>query len=83
MNASHQPDPRERPARLTVGVVGAGRVGPALAASLQLAGHRPVAVSGVSDTSVRRFLSLGLGRRPGPGRRLGPGRRRPLDETTA
>ncbi|MBC9717940.1 DUF2520 domain-containing protein [Streptomyces sp. TRM66268-LWL] len=48
------PDPAERPARLTVGVVGAGRVGPALAASLQLAGHRPVAVSGVSDASVRR-----------------------------
>ncbi|WP_307814245.1 DUF2520 domain-containing protein [Streptomyces sp. N35] len=59
MNASHPPgpglpDPSERPARLTVGVVGAGRVGPALAASLQLAGHRPVAVSGVSDASVRR-----------------------------
>jgi len=50
----HQPDPRDRPARLTVGVVGAGRVGPALAASLQLAGHRPVAVSGVSDASRRR-----------------------------
>ncbi|MEU7282980.1 DUF2520 domain-containing protein [Streptomyces sp. NPDC045431] len=49
MNAS-QP----RPARLTVGVVGAGRVGPALAAALRLAGHRPVAVSGVSDASVRR-----------------------------
>jgi len=29
-------------------------VGPALAASLQLAGHRPVAVSGVSDASRRR-----------------------------
>ena len=29
-----QPDPRDRPARLTVGVVGAGRVGPALAAAL-------------------------------------------------
>src|SRR5882757_9620439 len=49
-----QPDPKDRPARLTVGVVGAGRVGPALAASLQLAGHRPVAVSGVSDASRRR-----------------------------
>ncbi|MFK4111609.1 Rossmann-like and DUF2520 domain-containing protein [Streptomyces sp. NPDC002176] len=45
---------QDRPARLTVGVVGAGRVGPALAASLQLAGHRPVAVSGVSDASRRR-----------------------------
>ncbi|MFQ6146982.1 Rossmann-like and DUF2520 domain-containing protein [Streptomyces seoulensis] len=54
MSSSQQPDPRDRPARLTVGVVGAGRVGPALAASLQLAGHRPVAVSGVSDASRRR-----------------------------
>lgn len=41
-----------------VGVVGAGRVGPALAASLQLAGHRPVAVSGVSDASRRRAAAL-------------------------
>ncbi|WP_086727215.1 Rossmann-like and DUF2520 domain-containing protein [Streptomyces carpinensis] len=54
MSTSQQPDPRDRPARLAVGVVGAGRVGPALAASLQLAGHRPVAVSGVSDASRRR-----------------------------
>ncbi|MEU5017678.1 DUF2520 domain-containing protein [Streptomyces angustmyceticus] len=49
---------QDRPARLTVGVVGAGRVGPALAASLRLAGHRPVAVSGVSDASVRRAAAL-------------------------
>ncbi|MGW7490841.1 Rossmann-like and DUF2520 domain-containing protein [Streptomyces sp. NPDC054786] len=49
---------QDRPARLTVGVVGAGRVGPALAVSLQLAGHRPVAVSGVSDASVRRAAEL-------------------------
>nr|BFD83470.1 hypothetical protein StreXyl84_28710 [Streptomyces sp. Xyl84] len=54
MSTSQQPDPRDRPARLTVGVVGAGRVGPALAASLQLAGHRPVAASGVSAASRRR-----------------------------
>jgi predicted short-subunit dehydrogenase-like oxidoreductase (DUF2520 family) len=33
-------------------------VGPALAASLQLAGHRPVAVSGVSDASRRRAAQL-------------------------
>ncbi|MFD4026326.1 Rossmann-like and DUF2520 domain-containing protein [Streptomyces sp. NPDC058576] len=51
-------DARDRPARLTVGVVGAGRVGPALAASLRLAGHRPVAVSGVSDASRRRAADL-------------------------
>ncbi|MEV5611594.1 DUF2520 domain-containing protein [Streptomyces sp. NPDC052225] len=55
---SRPTDPGDRPARLTVGVVGAGRVGPALAASLQLAGHRPVAVSGVSDASVRRAATL-------------------------
>lgn len=41
-----------------MGVVGAGRVGPALAAALQLAGHRPVAASGVSDASVRRAATL-------------------------
>ncbi|MFJ1862532.1 Rossmann-like and DUF2520 domain-containing protein [Streptomyces anulatus] len=61
MNApvSKEPlDARDRPARLTVGVVGAGRVGPALAASLQVAGHRPVAVSGVSDASRRRAAEL-------------------------
>lgn len=58
MNAQQLPDPKDRPARLTVGVVGAGRVGPVLAASLQLAGHRPVAVSGVSDASRRRAAAL-------------------------
>ncbi|MET9295358.1 DUF2520 domain-containing protein [Streptomyces sp. NPDC003077] len=58
MNASPSIEAQDRPARLTVGVVGAGRVGPALAASLQLAGHRPVAVSGVSDASVRRAEAL-------------------------
>ncbi|MFJ4872295.1 Rossmann-like and DUF2520 domain-containing protein [Streptomyces sp. NPDC088757] len=60
MNAPAAPEPRaeDRPARLTVGVVGAGRVGPALAASLRLAGHRPVAVSAVSDASRRRAAEL-------------------------
>ncbi|MBC2875669.1 MULTISPECIES: Rossmann-like and DUF2520 domain-containing protein [Streptomyces] len=61
MNAQPTPDrpsPQDRPARLTVGVVGAGRVGPALAASLRLAGHRPVAVSGVSDASLRRAAEI-------------------------
>ncbi len=63
MNASHTPGPmpseaEARPARLTVGVVGAGRVGPALAAALKLAGHRPVAASGVSDLSRRRAATL-------------------------
>ncbi|MEU2793102.1 DUF2520 domain-containing protein [Streptomyces sp. NPDC007100] len=58
MNTTPPTEAQDRPARLTVGVVGAGRVGPALAASLQLAGHRPVAVSGVSDASVRRAAAL-------------------------
>jgi predicted short-subunit dehydrogenase-like oxidoreductase (DUF2520 family) len=58
VNTTPQPDPKDRPARLTVGVVGAGRVGPALAASLQLAGHRPVAASGVSEASRRRAAAL-------------------------
>jgi predicted short-subunit dehydrogenase-like oxidoreductase (DUF2520 family) len=47
-----------RPARLTVGVVGAGRVGPALAAALRMAGHRPVAASGVSEASRGRAAAL-------------------------
>ncbi|GAA0385203.1 DUF2520 domain-containing protein [Streptomyces luteireticuli] len=61
MNAQQTPGqtgPQDRPARLTVGVVGAGRVGPVLAASLALAGHRPVAVSGVSDASLRRAAEI-------------------------
>ncbi|MFI1097843.1 Rossmann-like and DUF2520 domain-containing protein [Streptomyces sp. NPDC020917] len=44
----------EKPARLAVGVVGAGRVGATLTAALALAGHRPAAASGVSDASRRR-----------------------------
>lgn len=48
----------DRPARLAVGVVGAGRVGAALAAALRLAGHRPVAASGVSETSRNRAAEL-------------------------
>ncbi|GAA0675304.1 hypothetical protein GCM10010193_30370 [Kitasatospora atroaurantiaca] len=51
-------DPGNRPARLTVGVVGTGRVGPALGAALQLAGHRVVAASGVSTASQRRAEAL-------------------------
>jgi predicted short-subunit dehydrogenase-like oxidoreductase (DUF2520 family) len=44
----------EHPARLRVGVVGAGRVGTALAVALRQAGHEVVAASAVSDASVRR-----------------------------
>jgi predicted short-subunit dehydrogenase-like oxidoreductase (DUF2520 family) len=38
-----------------VGVVGAGRVGTVLAVALSRAGHRVVAASAVSDTSIRRI----------------------------
>lgn len=43
--------PAERPARLGVGVVGAGRVGTAMGAALTLAGHRVVAASAISEAS--------------------------------
>lgn len=49
-------DTSDRPARLAVGVLGAGRVGSALGVALKLAGHRVVAASGVSDASRRRAL---------------------------
>lgn len=49
-------DTSDRPARLAVGVVGAGRVGSALGAALRLAGHHVVAASGVSDMSRRQAL---------------------------
>jgi predicted short-subunit dehydrogenase-like oxidoreductase (DUF2520 family) len=42
------------PAALAVGVVGAGRVGTALAVALGRAGHRVVAVSAVSAASLQR-----------------------------
>lgn len=47
-----------RPARLAVGVVSAGRVGAVLGAALAAAGHRVVAVSGVSRASVQRAEAL-------------------------
>ncbi|RBQ14199.1 oxidoreductase [Spongiactinospora rosea] len=47
-------DAGDRPARLAVGVLGAGRVGSVLGAALVTAGHRVVAASGVSDASQRR-----------------------------
>ncbi len=50
--------PADRPARLAVGVVGAGRVGAVLGAALQRAGHRLVAVAAVSDASRARADTL-------------------------
>jgi predicted short-subunit dehydrogenase-like oxidoreductase (DUF2520 family) len=47
-----------RPARLRVGVVGAGRVGSTLGAALARAGHEIVAASGVSDESRARAARL-------------------------
>jgi predicted short-subunit dehydrogenase-like oxidoreductase (DUF2520 family) len=44
----------QHPAELAVGVVGAGRVGTALAVALRRAGHRVAAVSAVSAASLRR-----------------------------
>ncbi|RAY15348.1 oxidoreductase [Actinomadura craniellae] len=46
--------PADRPGRLAVGVVGAGRVGTALGAALTLAGHRVVAAAAVSQPSRDR-----------------------------
>jgi predicted short-subunit dehydrogenase-like oxidoreductase (DUF2520 family) len=51
-------DPAARPARLAVGVVGAGRVGAVLGAALRAAGHRVVAASGVSARSRDRADAL-------------------------
>jgi predicted short-subunit dehydrogenase-like oxidoreductase (DUF2520 family) len=43
---------------LTVGVIGAGRVGAVLGAALARAGHRVVAASGVSDAAKARIAEL-------------------------
>jgi predicted short-subunit dehydrogenase-like oxidoreductase (DUF2520 family) len=45
-------------AHLTVGVVGAGRVGAVLGAALRAAGHDVVAAAGESDASQRRIAEL-------------------------
>jgi len=46
------------PARLRVGVIGAGKVGVVLGAALARAGHKLVAVTAVSDASVRRAAAM-------------------------
>lgn len=52
------PSVDDRPARLSVGVVGAGRVGAVLAAALGRAGHRVVAAAAVSAASRSRVEAL-------------------------
>ncbi len=47
-----------RPARLRVGVIGAGRVGSTLGAALSRAGHEVVAATAVSDESQARAARL-------------------------
>lgn len=47
-------DTRDRPARLAVGVIGPGRVGSAVGAALERAGHRVEAATAVSEASRRR-----------------------------
>jgi predicted short-subunit dehydrogenase-like oxidoreductase (DUF2520 family) len=46
--------PAGHPARLAVGIIGAGRAGTALGAALAQAGHEVVAASAVSEASVQR-----------------------------
>jgi predicted short-subunit dehydrogenase-like oxidoreductase (DUF2520 family) len=55
---SDLPAAAQRPARLDVGIVGTGRVGAVLGAALHQAGHRLVAVSGVSEQSRARAAAL-------------------------
>jgi predicted short-subunit dehydrogenase-like oxidoreductase (DUF2520 family) len=50
--------PAEAPARLRVGIVGAGRVGAVLGAALSAAGHDVVAASGLSAASAERAARL-------------------------
>jgi predicted short-subunit dehydrogenase-like oxidoreductase (DUF2520 family) len=47
-----------RPARLSIGVIGVGRVGGVIGAALAAVGHRVVAVSAVSDDSLARAEEL-------------------------
>jgi len=63
-----EPAGHGHPARLDVGVVGAGRVGTALAVALRRAGHTIAAASAVSEASrsrVERFLPGTPVRQPG------------------
>ncbi|HKE51641.1 MAG TPA: DUF2520 domain-containing protein [Actinomycetes bacterium] len=50
--------PSDRPARLSVGVIGTGRVGAVLGAALRRAGHTVVAASAISEASRTRAEAL-------------------------
>src|SRR5215467_14003309 len=57
MNPDTEPagsDPAAHPARLAVGIIGAGKAGTALGVALVRAGHEVVAASAGSDASVAR-----------------------------
>ncbi|MCZ2830061.1 DUF2520 domain-containing protein [Modestobacter sp. VKM Ac-2986] len=56
--AAGLPPAAEAPARLRVGVIGAGRVGAVLGAALATAGHEVVAASGLSAASRERAARL-------------------------
>jgi predicted short-subunit dehydrogenase-like oxidoreductase (DUF2520 family) len=53
-----KPEVHAHPARLAVGVIGAGKAGTALGAALARAGHDVVAASAVSDASVDRARTV-------------------------
>ena len=48
----------DRPARLSIGIVGAGRVGAVIGAALARVGHRVIGASGVSEESRSRIDTL-------------------------
>ena len=50
--------PHERDGRLSVGIIGAGRVGPVLGVALAGAGHQVVAISAISEASRDRAHAL-------------------------
>lgn len=58
MTDSHAPRNAQRPGRLRIGVIGAGRVGAVLGAALAVAEHQVVAVSAVSEASRTRAGAL-------------------------
>lgn len=53
-----EPSNASKPGRMSVGVVGAGRVGASFGASLRLAGHAVVGASGVSEASLTRIDTM-------------------------